>query len=89
MNNYLILTIDTSVRQFTTQQGCWQSALSRFYNYMGGGAISIEDFESLIKNKTAKEGVKLFNQLIDIPDGAITFFGRINKPFVSDFVEFD
>lgn len=56
---------------------------------MGGGAISIEDFESLIKNKTAKEGVKLFNQLIDIPDGAITFFGRINKPFVSDFVEFD
>ena len=89
MSRYLILTEDEWGYQYTTKQECWQNALSKFYEYIGGGKLSIEDFKLLIKNKVAKEAVGLFNKMVYDSDNEITFFGRIEEPFVNDFKEIE
>lgn len=88
MNRYLILTEDEWGYQYTTKQECWQNALLKFYEYINGGKLSIDDFKLLIKNKIAKEAVELFNKMIYDSDNKITFFGRIPEPFINEFIEF-
>lgn len=89
MNRYLILfTYDELGYQYTVERNSWQEALVAMYEYKDCGSISAKDFSTLIKDKDSKEALELFDKLC-FRDGSISFFGVINKPFISNFTDID